>query len=128
MRIALLTDGIYPYVLGGMQKHSCYLAKYLARNGVYVDLYHTGSKEADTTQLKAFSEEELAFIRPYYIPFPAAGKLPGYYVLESYLYSAQVYQRLKENKAVDVIYAQSFAGWKTIAEKKKNKTLLPVIK
>jgi hypothetical protein len=25
MRIALITDGIAPYVLGGMQKHSFYL-------------------------------------------------------------------------------------------------------
>ena len=40
MRIALLTDGIYPYVMGGMQRHSYYLAKYLARAGVHVDLYH----------------------------------------------------------------------------------------
>jgi hypothetical protein len=29
MKIALLSDGIAPYVLGGMQRHSFYLAKYL---------------------------------------------------------------------------------------------------
>ncbi|WP_081782592.1 hypothetical protein [Marinilabilia salmonicolor] len=40
MRIALLTDGIYPHIMGGMQKHSYYLAKYLARAGVKVDVYH----------------------------------------------------------------------------------------
>ena len=32
MRIALITDGIAPYVIGGMQKHSFYLAKYFAKN------------------------------------------------------------------------------------------------
>ena len=31
MRIALLTDGIYPYLVGGMQKHSYNLAKYFAQ-------------------------------------------------------------------------------------------------
>jgi hypothetical protein len=31
MRIALITDGIAPYVLGGMQKHSFYLAKYFCK-------------------------------------------------------------------------------------------------
>ena len=40
MRVALITDGIYPYVIGGMQKHSFYIAKYLAKNRVYVDLFH----------------------------------------------------------------------------------------
>ena len=29
MRIAIFTTGIYPYITGGMQKHSYYLAKYL---------------------------------------------------------------------------------------------------
>ena len=40
MRIALITDGIYPYVMGGMQKHSYFLAKFLAKNKIYVDLFH----------------------------------------------------------------------------------------
>ncbi|WP_161887652.1 glycosyltransferase family 4 protein [Pontibacter russatus] len=123
MRIALLTDGIYPYVLGGMQKHSFYLAKYLARNKIFVDLYHTGSIEADTKQLREFSEEELAYITPNYIPFPSVSKLPGHYVLESYLYSERVYKLLRGKEAVDFIYAQGFTGWKTIAEKRKGKSL-----
>ena len=33
MKIALLTDGIPPYVVGGMQQHSYSLAKYLVLNG-----------------------------------------------------------------------------------------------
>jgi len=28
MKIALLTDGVHPYVIGGMQKHHFILAKY----------------------------------------------------------------------------------------------------
>ena len=31
MKISLFTNGIYPYVLGGMQKHSYNLAKYFAK-------------------------------------------------------------------------------------------------
>ena len=34
MKILLLTDGIAPYALGGMQKHSANLAKYLTLAGV----------------------------------------------------------------------------------------------
>ena len=40
MRIALLTDGLWPDTIGGMQKHSFYLAKYLALNGHHVDVYY----------------------------------------------------------------------------------------
>ena len=36
MKISLFTNGIYPYVLGGMQKHSFNLAKYFAKNGILV--------------------------------------------------------------------------------------------
>ena len=40
MKIALLTDGIPPYVVGGMQQHSYSLAKYLVLNGNEVTLFH----------------------------------------------------------------------------------------
>jgi len=125
MRIALLTDGIYPYVLGGMQKHSFYLAKYLASNRVHVDLYHTGSKDADTRQLKEFSEEELAFITPYYVPFPSISKLPGHYLLESFLYSKKLYEVFESNSCIDVIYAQGLTGWFFIKEKRRGRVAIP---
>ena len=58
MRVALVTDGIFPYVMGGMQKHSYYLCKYLVRMGVKVDLYHTNLNSYDIHELELFSEEE----------------------------------------------------------------------
>ena len=125
MRIALLTDGIYPYVLGGMQKHSYYLAKYLARNKVHVDLYHTGNSDADTSVLRGFSDEELSFIIPYYVPFPSVSKLPGHYILESYLYSKKLYEAFKNNSGIDVIYAQGLTGWYFIKEKHRGKKAIP---
>lgn len=123
MKVALLTDGIYPYVLGGMQKHSYYLAKYFARNEVYVDLYHTGLKEANTEELKGFTKQELSFIKPFYLPFPSTKNLPGHYILESYIYSCSIYKLLLANKPTDFIYAQGFTGWKTIQEKRNGKNL-----
>jgi len=41
MKISLFSDGITPFVAGGIQRHSYYLCKYLAKAGVDVDLYHT---------------------------------------------------------------------------------------
>ena len=52
MRIALITDGIAPYVLGGMQKHSFYLAKYFAKNKIHVDLIHYNDSKYDINLLE----------------------------------------------------------------------------
>ena len=126
MKVALLTDGIYPYVLGGMQKHSYYLAKYLAKNSINVLLYHTGPGDADTGKLVGFTKQELSFITSMYIPFPAISNLPGHYILESYKYSSLIFDSLIKAEGVDFIYAQGFSGWKTIREKTKGLGLPPI--
>ena len=127
MKVALLTDGIYPYVLGGMQKHSYYLAKYLAINKVLVHLYHTGNKDADTAELQGFTKQELSYITPYYIPFPSVVKFPGHYVYESYLYSKLIYQQILINNSVDLIYSQGLTGWKTVFRNHGTLILPPTI-
>ena len=40
LRILLLTDGIYPFVIGGMQKHAFYLAKQLILQGADLTIFH----------------------------------------------------------------------------------------
>ena len=52
MRVALITDGISPYVLGGMQKHSYYLVKYFAKNKIHVDLVHYNDSKFDISKLE----------------------------------------------------------------------------
>ena len=127
MRIALLTDGIQPYVIGGMQKHSFYVVKYLAKNGIYVDLYHTSqNKDYDINKLEVFTEEEKKYIRSYVVDFPSFGKMPGHYLRESYEYSIRVFDFLKNNLDVDFIYVKGFAGWKLLEEKKKGWKTAPV--
>src|SRR4051812_17523547 len=105
-KITLLTDGIHPYVIGGMQKHSFYLAKYLAKNGIYVDLYHTNQSAYDITKLEFFTEDEKKFIKSFVIDFPDLGKMPGHYIRESYEYSCRIFEVLKKNINVDFIYAK----------------------
>ncbi|HVA98674.1 MAG TPA: glycosyltransferase family 1 protein, partial [Bacteroidia bacterium] len=108
MKIALLTDGIYPYVIGGMQKHSFYLAKYLAKNQIYVDLYHTNQSQFDIHKLEFFTEEEKKYIHSFVVDFPKHKKIPGHYIRESYEYSKQIYTVFKNNSTVDFIYVQGF--------------------
>jgi glycosyltransferase involved in cell wall biosynthesis len=128
MKVALITDGIFPYVLGGMQKHSYFVAKYLAKNGVYVDIYHTWAiKEHDINKLEYFTEEEKKYIGSYVIDFPVTGKIPGHYLRESYEYSRRVYEVFNKNRGgIDFIYIKGFAGWKLIEEKTKGVAFPPI--
>jgi glycosyltransferase involved in cell wall biosynthesis len=124
MKIALLTDGIYPYAMGGMQKHSYYLAKYFARKKIELHLYHFSQNSTyDINKLEFFSKEEKEFVHSHIIPFPKKAKLPGHYLRESYEYSAAIYAALKLNPEVDFIYVQGFAGWKLLDAKRKGEKL-----
>jgi glycosyltransferase involved in cell wall biosynthesis len=126
MRVALFTDGIYPYVIGGMQKHSFNMARFLARAGVEVDLYHFNQSEKDIRKLELFEESEKKKIRSFVIPFPDSGKLPGHYIRASFQYSCEVYKSFLSNGTVDYIYAKGFSGWKTIDAKFQGKQLPPI--
>lgn len=126
MRIALLTDGIYPYVVGGMQRHSFYLAKYFAAHGHKVDLYHTNQSEYDINRLEFFTEEEKANIRSFVLKFPSLSKSFGHYIRESYEYSRNIYTIFQEQAPPDFVYCKGFAGWELINQKQKGVALPPV--
>jgi len=126
MRISLITDGIFPYVIGGMQKHSYYLVKYFAKRGIHVDLYHTNQSKLDISKLDLFSDEEKKFIRSFVIPFPKVGKLPGHYIRASFSYSQAIFEVFKLQAPTDFIYAKGFSAWKLIDEKKKGFNCAPI--
>jgi len=122
MRVALVTDGITPYVIGGMQKHSFYLAKYFAKNKVYVDLFHFNDSALDISKLDCFSEEEKPYITATVLEFPKNLKFPGHYILSSWQYSKRVYEALLPRlETYDFIYTKGFTGWKLINQKSRNK-------
>jgi len=126
MRISLITDGIFPYVIGGMQKHSYYLVKYFAKRGIHVDLYHTNQSKLDISKLDLFSDEEKKIIRSFVIPFPKVGKLPGHYIRASFSYSQAIFEVFKLQAPTDFIYAKGFSAWKLIEEKKKGFKCAPI--
>lgn len=120
MRIALVTDGIWPYVLGGMQKHSYYLCKYLAKQKVYVDLFHYNKSNYDILKLEYFTEEEKAFITSYLVPVPKSLPFPGHYIYDSYRHSKLIFEQIKDKlPSYDFIYTKGFAGWYLIDQKRK---------
>jgi len=124
MRIALITDGIWPYVLGGMQKHSYYLCKYLSQQKVQVDLFHFNQSEYDIDKLEFFSEEEKRYINAIVIPFPNSAKGYGSYLINSYRYSYDIFNKLKDSlNEYDFIYTKGFTGWHFVREKSRSKLI-----
>lgn len=126
MRIALLTDGIWPYRIGGMQKHSYYLVKYFARQGVHVDLYHMNDSKFDIDKLEFFTEEEKKYITPFVFTFPNKGRWPWHYLQESHLHSKMMYEVFVKQPQVDFIYSKGYTGWYFIKQKQKGVKLPPI--
>ena len=128
MKILLLTDGIYPYVQGGMQKHSYNLCRYLARSGVNVVLYHcvpAGNEQPE--KLHGFSEQELKQVMHRCFYFPKLDKLPGHYLRESYHLSEIYLDALKTETGIDLVYAQGFTAWALLKSGAKEKQNIPPV-
>lgn len=119
MTIALLTDGIWPYVIGGMQKHSYFLCKYLAKNQVKVLLVHTAAIITDEVKnVDCFTGEEKKYISPVPIEKPGTMAFPGHYIYQSWLYSKKIYETLNGFPDVDFIIAKGMTGWYFLHKKK----------
>lgn len=112
MRILLLTDGIYPFVIGGMQKHSYNLCKQLAQQGNEITLFHSVESDKELPiSLNGFTESEMENIQHTCVNFPKLDALPGHYLRESFGLSKLYLEALKQEGEFDVVYAQGFTAW-----------------
>lgn len=126
-KVALITDGIWPYVMGGMQKHSYYLCKYFAKNQIHVDLFHFNESELDIEALDVFTEEEKKYIHSTVLEFPNVMTGFGHYIVNSYRYSITIYDLIKDKlNDYDFIYTKGFTGWHIMREKKKGIACAPI--
>ena len=131
MKILLLTDGITPYVIGGMQKHSANLAKYLTLAGVEVTLVHCVAREKeipsdDEVNSMLFSGQQ-KLDKIIGLKFPSLGKAPGHYLKESYRYSEMVFEKVKDDLYnYDFIYAKGFSAWELLHKKSKGMKMPPI--
>jgi glycosyltransferase involved in cell wall biosynthesis len=123
MHLSLLTDGIYPHIMGGMQKHSYYLAKYLARTGVKVDVYHAIPEDQPfPVKPEGYTSEELKNLHFFPVHFPKPAKYPGHYIRESYIYSKRIYNEFIQQPKPDFVYIQGFSGWELLATRMEHGT------
>jgi len=115
LQIAIFTDGMYPFMIGGMQKHSYYLCKYLAQNGFQLHVFHPKEAIEKSAILpeQVFTKEEFQFINLIPVPFPAYPKFPGHYILESFIYAKNIFQKFISNLnfQIDFLYIQGLTGW-----------------
>ena len=126
MKIALITDGISPFVLGGMQTHSALLGKNLAISGNSVDLFHFVHKPNELptdneVNMKIFGNSDFCFNKIFTYYFPKSVEFPGHYIWNSYRYSKMVAIHLMKESGYDLIIAKGFSGWKLLIEKKRNR-------
>jgi glycosyltransferase involved in cell wall biosynthesis len=123
MKICLLTDGITPFVIGGMQRHSFNLCNELLKAGNEVTLVHCVYEKSELPKKEEvkllFDRSELLTV--YSLRFPASSGMPGHYIKESYQYSFAITALLKDKfPQFDLIYVKGFSGWDLLQQRKKS--------
>lgn len=122
MKILFLTDGVFPFSIGGMQKHSTNLIKSLGELGHEVTVAHCvygRELPLDEEVNRLFNSEN---IKVNGFVFPNGMGFPGHYILKSYQYSKQLFQYYKNSlDDFDVIYAQGFTAWCFLKQRKQFK-------
>jgi glycosyltransferase involved in cell wall biosynthesis len=128
MKILFLTDGIFPFQLGGMQKHSLMLIQQFADRGIDLRVVHCGGLNYSTESFQGlFSQEQQKHISETYIKFPKTDPFPGHYIRESKAYSKNAYFELESDlHSFDLIYAQGFTAWHFIKEKHRKQFNFPI--
>lgn len=117
MKVAILADGVKPFVLGGMQKHTSLLIKYLLELGEEVILYHGVPNYSNIPDdVEIFNELDidqlfLAKFSSYCVKWPSMFNFPGHYIIESHLFSNRLLELFKLNSNTpDVILAKGFSA------------------
>jgi len=130
MHIAVLTDGISPYVLGGMQRHSFYLVNSLLELGEEITLVHSVGEEQDLPSSEDVKKQFNANTDKLHVvglKFPHLNQFPGHYLRESYRYSCEIFEKLESQwENFDFVYAKGFTAWCILEKKLKGFHMAPV--
>ena len=121
MKIALLTDGLFPDLIGGVQKHSHLLIKYFSKNNIYVDVFYIKN---NLNHSSLYQEDyNLKYLNFFEFKMPSTFYFPGHYVYNSYKLSKLYYKKLKLN-SYDFIYAQGITSWYLLKKHPKKNNLI----
>ena len=118
MKVLILSDGIPPFVIGGMQKHSKLMAKYLAEGGHEVILYHYAERSIDIIEQQVgFGEKALENLTFRCFLYKDERKLPGHYLRAQKQMSQQYLDALRDLEDIDFIYAKGFMAWRLLEDR-----------
>lgn len=105
MHILLLTDGVYPLRIGGMQRHSRRLIHYFLEANIDVTVVHPGDQYGNGSLLNDFPKASEILI-----PFEDNSKLPGHYLRALKRYAKRIQCCALDFSKFDIIYIQGFGG------------------
>ena len=113
MHLLFLADGLFPFVVGGMQKHSTMLIKHLSPLVDQVTLCTCGAINAAPPLERDVLMELVTSIDNIEVrtcAFEDHGKLPGHYLRASRQLSQNFLKLAGDLKQYDCIYAQGLTG------------------
>lgn len=130
--VLVLADGLFPFVVGGMQRHSAYVVRFLLQKGYRVTLAHFVSQGTPvpgrSEVMKALGVDPDVPFNHFCIRFPSMGLMPGHYLKESYACSKMFFDQVKRDlNAIDFIYAKGFTGWYFVEQRMKGKSFVPPV-
>ncbi len=113
LHIALVTDGIAPLVIGGMQTHSSELAQAILAKGHELTLVHPGG---DPSLRESWMS--MPNLTEVIVPFVDTDWLPGHYVRASMRYAKGACEALKSvGYRFDFIYCKGYTGCSLVSDK-----------
>ena len=121
MNILFLTDGIYPFAIGGMQKHAYYLVKNFAHTKHSLTIFTTNSQEIASEDIaaKLFPEGIPPNIHIQFISTPLIPNFPGHYLIQSWIYSKKITHLIESSpEKFDLILAKGFTAWHLLLNRK----------
>tara|TARA_B110000046_G_scaffold184226_1_gene222207 strand:- start:1484 stop:2626 length:1143 start_codon:yes stop_codon:yes gene_type:complete len=123
MNLLFLTDGITPFVKGGMQRHSQLAIESLACRGHHITVYHYTSPGELVKGEEAFSNDALNNITLVRFDYMDKGRLPGHYIKAQKEISQRYLDQIKrELTPFDFIYTKGFMGWALLSNRAALKT------
>ena len=127
MRIALFCDGLYPYVVGGMQKHSYELARALGALGVRVDLYAAlPAGQMVEAWRRPLYDALSPNVTPRFVARPEMPYFPTHYLLSSKIIAQRLLEAYEAAEKADFLYVQGFTGWAALHKKERGADLPPI--
>lgn len=105
MKVAIVTDGLFPDTIGGIQKYTLQLVSHLATLDLEITVFTQFNSPQAKAILSEYSNVELMHIIPSNSNFTF-----GKYISALYSYSAGVLSKVREIGDFDIVYCQGMAG------------------